>query len=587
MGSSICTRRLATALAILLSTACGRDLPGFVPGALEEPDTPDGGTIIDPVLVRIEVSPAALTMRPGDTAQLRVIGVYDDGARRERTSATDTRFSVVDPIVATVTTAGLVRAEARGETEVRVTSAGRTAAVVVSVVPGDLPRIVSIALIAPDRLDVGRSAVYQVTGRRNDGSTVDLTRDPQLRVESAVPGIVALSEGTLVAIAPGITQLEARYPVADGELVAVRTLTVLGGDDPIVGLLFRPEFLSMGLGETAFVLVASVRASGAITDLANDPELELGATGPVALALGSAGLEVTATRAGRAEVFARYRGFEAVLPIEIASTGFVTGLYIVAPATIPLGQVVGFQVIAQRSDGTEEDVTFDPSTNVVATRPRIVDVNPGTLTALRAGVSELIASYLGFDASVTVRVVASDPVVGLQFQPLSLTLGPGEIGSFQVIALYASGAQTNVTFDPALGLMATGPIQLFTDPMGYAVQGSQPGPAQAQVIASFASSTASLPITLLGSAQVTSLFWVPAVLTLAPGNTGTARLFGIDGTGRTIDVTSDPAVQWSITGNIAITGIGPGGVSITAIGRGTATLTGTLGNTSATLTVLL
>lgn len=587
MASSVRATRLAGVMAILLSTSCGRDLPGYEPGALDEPDAPDGSVIVTPELIELVVSPTALELRPGDTAQLRVTGVYDDGARVDVTASEDTRYSVVNPIVARVSSRGLVTAEARGLTTVRITNGARSAATIVSVAPGDLPRLIAIDLVAPDRIDVGRTAAYQVTGRRDDGSTVDLTLDERLVVDSAVPGIVSLERGFLVALSPGVTQLEARYPVSDGELVAVRTLTVLGGDDPVVGIIFRPERLVMNVGETAFVLIASVRASGAITDLAFDPELELGSNGPVVVGFGPAGLEVTAARGGRAEVHAIYFGLEAVLPIEIGSTGNVTGLYIIAPATIPVGQGVPFQVIAQRSDGSEEDVTFDPSTSVFATRPRIVDVTPGSINALRAGVSEIIAGYLGFDASVTVRVVMSDPVVGLQFQPLSLTLSPGQVGTFQVIALYASGSQTNVTFDPGLGLMSTGPVTLFADPSGYAVQGTGPAPAQAEVIATFSGFVASLPITLLPNPQVTSLFWVPAVLSLVPGATGTARLFGIDASGRTVDVTQDPSVTWSITGNVVITAIGPAGISVTSIGRGTATLTATLGMASATLTILL
>lgn len=77
----------------------------------------------DPVVSKIEVTPAAKVMTPGQTQQLAVVAVWSDGKREDVTGTA--QFDALNDSVAAVTPAGMVSAKGAGETHVMVRFGGR------------------------------------------------------------------------------------------------------------------------------------------------------------------------------------------------------------------------------------------------------------------------------------------------------------------------------------------------------------------------------------------------------------------------------------------------------------------------------
>src|SRR5207302_3126295 len=84
----------------------------------------------DPELRKIDVRPGTRTLRPDQTQQLRVVGEYSDGAKRDVTWLC--RFDSNDAGVAEVDARGKVTVRRHGETSIRVSFMTQVAVVVVS-----------------------------------------------------------------------------------------------------------------------------------------------------------------------------------------------------------------------------------------------------------------------------------------------------------------------------------------------------------------------------------------------------------------------------------------------------------------------
>ncbi|RMF85416.1 MAG: PASTA domain-containing protein, partial [Nitrospirae bacterium] len=162
-------------------------------------------------LSRLQVAPAAATLRAGETAQLQATALFSDGTSRDVTA--QATWTTSDPAVATVDASGRVTAVAAGAASIQAAyqgAAAQSALQVAAALPAG--RVIDHLVIAApaDTLVPGAAVQLRATAVYNDASSQEVTRlatwttsDPAVATVDAAGGVTA--------VAPGAVAIGVRY----------------------------------------------------------------------------------------------------------------------------------------------------------------------------------------------------------------------------------------------------------------------------------------------------------------------------------------------------------------------------------------
>ncbi len=173
-------------------------------------------TVTEPVLETVEISPATVTLIPGETQQFTATARMSDGT--ESTSAPVFTWNSSNTSVATITTAGLATAANTGSSTIRATTGGITGTANLTV--GTLQNIA----ITPGTNTVTVDGVLQLTatGTYSGGVTRDITT---LVTWSPSSGTIATvdTSGMVTGIGAGTVTVTA----SKGTISQTKTITVI------------------------------------------------------------------------------------------------------------------------------------------------------------------------------------------------------------------------------------------------------------------------------------------------------------------------------------------------------------------------
>src|SRR5688500_2610368 len=153
------------------------------------------------------------------------------------------------------------------------------------------------------------------------------------------------------------------------------TVEVTDDADPIVAINFQPSTLNIPVGGIGTTLLIAIHQSGAITDITFDPGVLYSPSGPISATLGAGGLELGGFAQGTGEVVATFQGLTARVQVNIGQTNMIVGIDIVAAAAIGVGFTESFFVVAFFSDGSFNDITFEPGLNVTSSNTNVLTVS--------------------------------------------------------------------------------------------------------------------------------------------------------------------------------------------------------------------
>jgi hypothetical protein len=201
-----------------------------------------------PTLESIALSPPAVPLAPGRTAQLTAIGTYTNGTELNLTSACT--FATSSSGVATVSSAGLVTSVAVGSATITATHTATglvsSSVITVSVAP---PTLNSIAVLpSPMPLVVDGSGNLTVTGTLSDSSTVNLTTESTF--SSANFDVATVTSAGLVS-AHGLGSAIITATHTPSGKVATTTVSVTAGPVPVItSFAASPTSISPGGSST-------------------------------------------------------------------------------------------------------------------------------------------------------------------------------------------------------------------------------------------------------------------------------------------------------------------------------------------------
>ncbi len=457
-------------------------------------------TVTDPI-VAIRFLPAALTLNVGQTGQSRVIATRQSGIEQNISNDPQLTVSASGPITISNGPADIsVTGQSAGNASVTARYQGLSTTLRVTVQSVG-PTLDAIQIIAPGQMVVGTTEMFAVIGVFSDGSISDLTNDPGMTLTVA-PMIVIIGNHQITAQQAGTTQLTATY---QGMSVQA-TVLVTAGNDTLVSLTWQPTTLTIPLNQRGTAVLIATFSSGAVVDVTFDSSVNYNFSGPVLPLPGANGIDFIAQSPGNASATATYQGMTAQLNITVTSSGpTVTGITLTAPANLDLGSNGAYSVNATYSDGSNQDVTNDPGLMVFVENPTIFSAAGGILTPIQVGTTRLAVTFDVFTAQRSINVVNNNPYTSIRFQPSTLNLSVGQIGSVQVIGRRANGSTDNLTAQ--VMLTTQGPLTLGPAGTNLDVLGNAPGAGSVQ--ASFNGLSATLTVTILGAP-------VPTITSLNP-----------------------------------------------------------------------
>ena len=157
----------------------------------------DGNTV--PIIKSLVVSPDALTLSMGVSGQLKAIGTFSNGQRRDLSSIVI--WEVSEAKVAAISSAGLVTPRAVGETTIHARYGSVLVSVNVNISTATL-RSLSITPSATT-LPLGKAAQLIATGTFSDNSTRDISSSVRWSSKQSDGGGGSLQGGQLKSNAVG------------------------------------------------------------------------------------------------------------------------------------------------------------------------------------------------------------------------------------------------------------------------------------------------------------------------------------------------------------------------------------------------
>lgn len=356
-----------------------------------------------PALESITVTSAARELRPAATIPLTATGHYNDGTSKRLAAGVE--WSSGNTGVATVSSAGVATAVAKGSAELTATLDGVSGTLTLVVVGGDAATLTSLRL-DPESARLFPGATLQLTaeGTFSDGSHGNLNASAQW--SSGAPGVATVDgAGRVTAVAPGDAVISAAKEGKQGSA----TITVLAAPKPeITSLEVAPAQSTLKEGRTVRLEAVARYSDGSSAAVGNaswetlpagSGIADIDSTGLVA-ARRSGSVTVVATVAGAGGLPVRGQGTITVVPsvksIKVSPAG---------PVQPEPGGSVQLRAVVLYSDGsTGSDVEWASS------RPLIASVDgSGLVTGVKEGDAEITATADGVTGNTVTVFVRTSP----------------------------------------------------------------------------------------------------------------------------------------------------------------------------------
>jgi uncharacterized protein YjdB len=536
-------RRTLAAIVALASWSCGSTQPDATPQ-----------------VAAIVVNPASSTLALNAQLPLQALVQNEAGELVPDASVT---WTVENPTVASVSSAGVVTALALGTTQVAASARGKSGIATVTVQRTP----VSSVVVLPDKVNAAIGSTTQLTAVAYDAGQNVLadrgmiwsTSDATVATVSGTGVVTAKGKGTAIITATAEGKSDAsEFTVAPG---AVSRVSV------------TPSTVSMASGDKLTLAASAQDASGTV--LAG--KTVLWASSDTRVATVAAG-EVTALGSGTANITATVEGVSGTAGVTVAKLPVAS--VSVAAATVTIGAKATLLATVTDTKGnvvTDRPVTWTIAPSTVAT----IDAATGEVTGVAAGTATATATSEGKGGSATVTVTPV-AVKSVTVAPATLSLAPTQTGT--LTATVTDANNTVVTTRP-VSWSSSDPLIASVSTTGV-VTALLPGTATITASSGGQSGTAAVTVTAVPVASITVS---PSSASIVQNATRTIDATTRDAagntlTGRTVTWTTSDATIASLSAtsgqSVTVTGGVAGAATITATSEGksvASTITVTLG----------
>lgn len=399
--------------------------------------------VIDPndPVVGVFFSPPALSLSPGQVSSTQVLAQLASGNVVDVSNDPNLSLGVSGEVLVLNQNNGVtIQALNPGTGTIFADYFGFQAIFTLTVAPSGSEQLI---LIAPSQMVVGQADSFLVFLLDSQGNVTEVTNAPNLVVQAIGP--ITVMNGVINAIGPGTATLV----VTLGGLSASKTIVITVQPDPILSIEFRPTQLNLAVGDSALVRLIGRTAQGSIIDITFDQNTQYSFSGPINPFPEVGAIRIDALGPGQGLVDATFQGgpvpLSTQLLVNIGQTTLI-GLRLIVPPQVDLtGGDVPYTVLAEFSDGSVQDVTFDLSTFVQSSDPNVLLALPPVLVPISAGFAVITAQFQGLLTSERVEVVIGQPPIIFSVNPSVLQLGGGDTVVFIDGANFTPGSEVLIS----------------------------------------------------------------------------------------------------------------------------------------------
>jgi len=543
-----------TVASSLAFTACGGGAGAS--STTSHPSTPSN----PPTLQTITVSPSAPSLAVGQSQQLSATALYSDGSNKDVTATVT--WSSSDSSVASVDSAGMVKAKAQGSVTVSALMSGVKGTANVSS-QSDAANLTALNVTpASASVGIGTTLNFIATATMSDRSTQTVTAS--VNWSSSDPTVASIDgSGTLTTLKAGVTTITA----ASGAFTATSVVTVTTATLHSIYLL--PGSASVAAGESRQFSAYGIYSDNSQQDLTN---VVSWGSSDTSVATVQSGLAQT-VKTGSTTISASFSGMNATAPLQVTSATLSSITISPYLPTFPVGGFQQFTATATFSDGSSQDLT-----NGVAwgsDNSSVASISSsGMATGVAAGAANLSAC-VGSVCDSTSVTIAPATVVSVQVLPSTASIAAGTTQQFTAIATFSDGSTEDITASANWTSSVPGSVSVNSN--GFVTTNSVASSVTITASAGSVSGSATLNVT---PATLTALSVTPAVQSVGLNAPVQYTATGIYSDGSSEDLTN--LVAWT-SSNASVATISNTGLA-TTLGIGSsqvsATYAGVTGSTS-------
>ncbi|QTC40270.1 Ig-like domain-containing protein [Bacillus sp. V3] len=432
-------------------------------GLISVPETSPGGTVYirgsysgkgtylilavppPPSVTELIFIPSSLTLKAGESEQLRVLAKFSDGTEQDVTAAVS--YSSSNTSLATVDSEGVIKIKdttSYGTVYIRGNYRGKGSYSIVTV---PRPPTVSSLTFDPSSVTIGSNQTYQVTvfANMSDGTRVNVTDEVTYSTSN---GNLATVDSNGLITTLGDTSGGKVYVRGNYGGKGSYTTVTIPPPPSVTSLTFEPGDITIERGETYQLRVMANMSDGTQKDVTSQVAYSTSNSGLASA--NNTGLITAVQDSGGGTVYIRgnYGGKGSYTTVTIPPPPSVTSLTF-EPGNVTLNreETQQLRVIANMSDGTQLDVTSEVSYSTSNSSLSEVDEN-GLITipvTANSGSVYIRGSYGGKGSYTTVTIPPQPTVSALTFEAETTVLSTNESVQVRVFAEYSDGSRKDVT----------------------------------------------------------------------------------------------------------------------------------------------
>jgi len=386
-------------------------------------------TVSNAALTGVSITVPSAPLAVGLSAQLKATGTYTDQSAADVTN--QVQWTVAQPAVLSINTAGLAVATAAGATQVTASLKNFSANAQLTVAPAALASIGIQSKSAS--LPLGTEEQLSAIGTYTDGSTVDLTS--KAIWASTAPDVLSVtSTGTASTKSVGAASVSATL----GSTVGTSAMTV--SPAALVSLAVSAVHPSLPLGSSE-----QLSATGTFTDKTTKDVTASAAwtsAAPGVAIVNSGGL-IQTKGMGSALLSATVSGVTASTTLNVSSAALVSIAISAGTANLPIGETLQLAAVGTFTDGSNQDLTG--SAAWTSSAPDVLTFrSQGLVAGLTIGAADVTATS-GDIRGVQSLTVSAAALSSISLTPVAPTVLLGSSLQLSVTGTFSDGSTQDVT----------------------------------------------------------------------------------------------------------------------------------------------
>lgn len=478
-------------------------------------------TVANP-LTSIAVTPATATVNPtapGNTQQFMAVGTFADHTTQDLT-ATAT-WQSTNSATATVNATGLATAVAPGSVTISATSGGVSGMATLTVANP----VVSIAVTpANSSAAPGTKPLFVANGTLFDGTSVNLTADPNLMWSSSNTAVATISnspglQGQATAVAHGTTTITATYTQNGVQIPGSTTLTVTTATPTRIDV--SPPSSAISLPNSQQFIALGTFSDGSQQDITNVATWTSSDTTKVRITVSglATGVAITTTPV---TITAAFKGISGTATVTVDAANLASiAIKPITPGGANLAQ--GTSRLYSATGTFTNGSTLTLTNQVIWTlsqSPTVatVGLHTGLVKALPLvppSTMVTITATLGTVSQTSPLTVTNETPTSLTVTPIAAAIPVGITQDFQATATFHDGTTQDVTMDATW--TSSNPSVATVGSFGR-TSGVSTSPTPVTITASFDGQSNSGQLRV-SNAILQSITVAPAQTILAPAST--------------------------------------------------------------------